>query len=101
MEASLRRRRANQPMGAACAGSVFVNPDGDSAGRLIENAGLKGYRIGGAEVSKVHANFIVNTGKASAADVVRLVRHVRTVVNDTYGIELRPEIRFVGAFDEA
>lgn len=99
MEASLKRRRVSQPMGMPSAGSVFVNPEGDSAGRLIEASGLMGYRIGGAVVSEMHANFIVNSGGASALDVVRLVRHVRSVVNDQHGIELRPEIRFLGAFD--
>lgn len=99
MEASLKRRRASQPMGMPSAGSVFVNPEGDSAGRLIESCGLKGFAVGGAVVSDVHANFIVNGGGASALDVVRLVRHVRSVVNDEHGIELKPEIRFLGAFD--
>ncbi len=101
MEASLKRRRVSQPMGMPSAGSVFVNPEGDSAGRLIEASGLMGYRIGGAVVSEMHANFIVNSGGASSLDVVRLVRHVRSVVNDQHGIELRPEIRFLGAFDGA
>ncbi len=101
MESSLKKRRATQPMGVPSAGSVFVNPDGDSAGRLIETSGLKGYRVGGAEVSTVHANFIVNAGGATAADVVRVIRHVRSVVIEEHGIELRPEIRFLGAFDRA
>lgn len=101
MENALRLRRASQPVGAACAGSVFVNPEGDSAGRLIEAAGLKGFRIGGAEVSGVHANFIVNAGGASAADVLALVEHVRTVVREQHGVDLRPEIRFVGTFERS
>jgi len=101
MEASLRRRRASQPMGVPSAGSVFVNPEGDSAGRLIEASGLKGHQIGGAFISDVHANFIVNGGGASALDVVQLVRHVRSVVNEQHGIELRPEIKFLGSFDRA
>lgn len=101
MEASLMRRRKSQPMGMPSAGSVFVNPEGDSAGRLIEESGLKGYSIGGAQISEVHANFIVNTGGASALDVVRLVRHIRSVVSERHGIELRPEIKFLGAFERA
>lgn len=101
MEASLKRRRASQPMGLPSAGSVFVNPEGDSAGRLIEASGLKGYRYGGAVVSEMHANFIVNDGAASALDVVQLVRHIRSVVNEEHGIELRPEIKFLGSFDRA
>jgi UDP-N-acetylmuramate dehydrogenase len=98
MEASLRKRKRSQPLGLPSAGSVFVNPEGDSAGRLIESAGLKGARLGGAQVSDVHANFIVNTGGATAADVVGLVQMVRDAVKETHGIELRPELRFVGSF---
>lgn len=101
MEGSLARRRRSQPLAVPSAGSVFVNPEGDSAGRLIEAAGLKGARIGGAEVSSVHANFIVNSGGATAADVIALVRLVRDGVEEAYGVELKPEIRFLGSFDEA
>jgi UDP-N-acetylmuramate dehydrogenase len=98
MEASLRRRKRSQPLGMPSAGSVFVNPDGDSAGRLVEAAGLKGERVGGATVSEVHANFIVNSGGATATDVVELVQMIRDTVKESYGIELRPEIRFLGSF---
>jgi UDP-N-acetylmuramate dehydrogenase len=98
MEASLRRRKRSQPLGMPSAGSVFVNPDGDSAGRLVEAAGLKGARMGGATVSEVHANFIVNSGGATATDVVELVQMIRDTVKESYGIELRPEIRFLGSF---
>jgi len=101
MEASLRRRKRSQPLGLPSAGSVFVNPEGDSAGRLIEAAGLKGMRIGGAQVSDVHANFIVNAGGATAADVVALVKLIRDTVKEANGIELRPEVRFLGSFDES
>ena len=101
MEASLRRRKRSQPLNMPSAGSVFVNPDGDSAGRLIEKAGLKGTKVGGAMVSEVHANFIVNAGGARAADVVALVRLIRETVKDANGIELRPEIRFLGQFLES
>lgn len=101
MEAALTRRKATQPMGAACAGSVFVNPPGDSAGRLIEAAGLKGARVGGAAVSDVHANFIVNDGTATAADVLSLIELIRTAVRDEYGIGLQTEIRFLGDFGQA
>jgi len=99
MEASLRRRKRSQPLGVPSAGSVFVNPEGDSAGRLIEASGLKGRQIGGASVSEIHANFIVNSGGATAADVVELIRTIRDTVKDLHDIELRPEIRFLGAFD--
>jgi UDP-N-acetylmuramate dehydrogenase len=101
MEESLERRKLTQPLGVPSAGSVFVNPEGDSAGRLIEAAGLKGTRLGGAAVSNVHANFIVNDGGATARDVVGLIRKIQMVVRDTYGFELTPEIRFLGSFDAA
>jgi UDP-N-acetylmuramate dehydrogenase len=98
MEASLRRRKRSQPLRMPNAGSVFVNPEGESAGRLIEAAGLKGRKVGGAMISDVHANFIVNAGGATAADVVRLIKLVRETVEEKNGIELRPEVRFIGSF---
>lgn len=101
MEASLRRRKRTQPLAVPNAGSVFVNPEGDSAGRLIEAAGMKGACVGGAQVSEVHANFIVNTGGATAADVMDLMASVREAVKDQHGIELRPEVRLVGSFERA
>ncbi len=91
-----RWRQAHQPLGLPSAGSVFRNPPGDSAGRLIEAAGLKGTRIGGAVVSEKHANFIVNDQKGTAADVRRLGDHVRAVVAAKHGIELAYEIDFAG-----
>jgi UDP-N-acetylmuramate dehydrogenase len=94
-----RWRQAHQPLGLPSAGSVFRNPAGDSAGRLIEAAGLKGHRIGGAVVSEKHANFIVNDQKGSAADVRRLGDHVRAVVAETSGITLDYEIEFIGDWD--
>jgi UDP-N-acetylmuramate dehydrogenase len=101
MERNLKRRKATQPMRLPCAGSVFVNPPGDSAGRLIEECGLKGLKLGGACVSTVHANFIVNEGGATATDVIGLIRKVRMTVKDGCGVDLRPEIRFLGSFEEA
>ena len=101
MERSLDRRKASQPLGVPSAGSVFRNPEGDSAGRLIEAAGLKGTRLGGARISEVHANFIVNEGGATAADVVGLIHKTQMTVRDTYGIELTPEIRLLGSFVSA
>lgn len=101
MEANFLRRKKSQPLGLPSAGSVFVNPEGDSAGRLIEGAGLKGARIGDAAFSDVHANFIVNLGRATAADVTALVGRARATVRDVYGVELRPEIRFLGEFPAA
>jgi UDP-N-acetylmuramate dehydrogenase len=101
MDGSLSRRKRSQPLGMPSAGSVFVNPPDDSAGRLIEASGLKGYRLGGAAISDVHANFIVNTGGACAADVLGLMHLVRDRVRDAFGVELRPEIRFLGLFNES
>ncbi len=91
-----RWRQAHQPLGFPSAGSVFRNPPDDSAGRLIDEAGLKGTRIGGAVVSVKHANFIVNDQKGTAADVRRLVDHVRAVVAERSGVELAYEIEFLG-----
>jgi len=101
MERSLKDRKNAQPLNLPSAGSVFVNPDGDSAGRLIESVGLKGVGLGGARVSPVHANFIVNEGGASAADVVGLIRKIQMTVKDGCGVDLRPEIKFLGTFEEA
>jgi UDP-N-acetylmuramate dehydrogenase len=78
------------------AGSVFRNPPGEHAAKLIEGCGLKGKRIGGAMVSDKHANFIVNTGGATAADIENLIENVRATVLKQTGIELRPEVRIVG-----
>jgi UDP-N-acetylmuramate dehydrogenase len=96
MRAWLARRKATQPVGRPTAGSTFRNPPGDYAARLIEHCGLKGYRIGGAEVSTLHANFIVTEHGARAADVERLIAHIRDTVRDKTGIELEPEVRVVG-----
>ncbi len=95
----VRWRRANQP-GGSNAGSVFTNPPGDSAGRLIDACGLKGFRLGTAEVSPNHANFIQADPGGSADDVLRLIDHVRSVVADATGVTLRTEVRLVG-FPEA
>jgi UDP-N-acetylmuramate dehydrogenase len=100
MEASLERRKRSQPLSLPSAGSVFVNPPNDSAGRLIESAGLKGERFGGAAFSEVHANFIVNLGGATASDVVALMMVAQERVADAHGVELTPEVRFLGSFDE-
>ncbi len=96
MKAMLERRKATQPLGLPSCGSVFRNPPGDHAARLIEAAGLKGYRIGGAEVSPKHANFIINTGDATATDIEELIEHVRQTVIEKHGVELRHEVRIVG-----
>jgi UDP-N-acetylmuramate dehydrogenase len=88
-------RKLTQPTGA-CAGSTFANPDGDFAGRLLDVAGLKGHRIGGAQFSPKHANWIVNSGGATAADVRELIAHARAVVRERFGLDLRPEVEEIG-----
>ena len=91
----LERRGRGQPIGLPSRGSVFRNPPGDHAARLIEAAGLKGLREGGAQVSTKHANFIINTGGASAGDIVRLIERVQAEVERTSGVRLLPEVRRV------
>ncbi|MCW5548684.1 MAG: UDP-N-acetylmuramate dehydrogenase [Opitutaceae bacterium] len=90
-----RKRHESQPREPS-AGCIFKNPPGESAGRLIDRSGLKGERVGDAEVSRVHANFIVNRGRATAADVLELVRRVRDRVRQTTGVELEPEVLLYG-----
>ncbi len=92
----LARRKETQPIGEWSCGSVFTNPPGDHAARLIEATGLKGYRIGDASVSQKHANFIINHGSACAADLEALIEHVRAAVERQHGISLHPEVRIVG-----
>jgi UDP-N-acetylmuramate dehydrogenase len=92
----LARRKESQPIGEWSCGSVFTNPPGDHAARLIEAAGLKGFRIGDASVSQKHANFIINHGGARAADLERLIEHVRATVERVHGVSLQPEVRIVG-----
>jgi UDP-N-acetylmuramate dehydrogenase len=92
----LAERQQRQPLGLPSCGSVFRNPPGDFAARLIETAGLKGARVGGAEVSAKHANFIINTGAATAADVEALLNKVRDTVAATHGVRLVPEVHILG-----
>ena len=92
----LDRRARSQPLNIPSCGSVFKNPKGDHAGRLIEAAGLKGFTIGGAQISPVHANFIANLGGATAADVIALVEHARRTVQQRTGTGLVPEVRVIG-----
>lgn len=89
------KRKATQPRESS-AGCVFKNPDGDSAGRLIDRAGLKGVSVGGAEVSAVHGNFIVNNGNATAGDILELIRRIRAAVLEKFSIELEPEVQLLG-----
>jgi UDP-N-acetylmuramate dehydrogenase len=92
----LDKRKQTQPIGEWSCGSVFTNPPGDHAARLIESAGLKGFRIGDASVSAKHANFIINHGAARAADVEALIHHVQSTVAQVHGIALTTEVRIVG-----
>jgi UDP-N-acetylmuramate dehydrogenase len=94
-EKFLERRKKIQPPGHSF-GSMFKNPPGDYAGRLIEAAGLKGAQVGGAQVSPLHANFFVNTGGATAADVLALVELARQRVREQFGVELELEVELVG-----
>jgi UDP-N-acetylmuramate dehydrogenase len=96
VKALLERRKASQPIGEWSCGSVFTNPPGDHAARLIETAGLKGHRVGDASVSTKHANFIINHGKARAADIEQLIGHVQQVIASRYGVRLEPEVRILG-----
>ncbi len=96
LNSMLDRRKTTQPLGLPSCGSVFRNPAGDHSARLIEAAGLKGHRIGGAEVSEKHANFIINRDGASATDIERLIEHVRQTVIDVHGVTLVHEVRIVG-----
>ena len=95
-----RWRQAHQPLGIPSAGSYFRNPGGESAGRLIDEAGLKGTRLGGAVVSEKHANFIVNDQKGTATDVRRLGDLVRAAVAARTGIDLVPEVQFIGDWED-
>ena len=92
-----QRRRAKQPLEYPSAGSTFKRPPGHFAGGLIEQCGLKGYQIGGAQVSEKHAGFVINTGGATCQDILDLIHHVRQVVRDQTGVLLEPEVRLLGA----
>jgi UDP-N-acetylmuramate dehydrogenase len=95
----LRWRKAGTPFDQPCAGSTFKNPTGSAktAGMLIDEVGLKGYRAGQVQVSPMHANYIVNMGDATAADVLRVIEHVRKTVAKKTGVDLELEIKVVGA----
>jgi UDP-N-acetylmuramate dehydrogenase len=96
IERRLAERARKQPLDVPSCGSVFVNPRGDYAGRLIESVGLKGHRIGGAQISAVHANFIANLGGASASDVLALIELAQREVERATGIRLEREVRIMG-----
>ena len=96
IRALLEKRSASQPIQSANAGSTFKNPDGDFAARIIEHVGLKGYATGGACFSDVHANFIINRGKATAADIEALMSLAQLRAEQEFGVELEPEVRIIG-----
>lgn len=89
-------RKETQPWNFPCAGSIFRNPLPNYAGKLIEDAGLKGYQIGGAKVSEMHGNFIVNAGNASARDVLDLIQYIKDTIQNSYGIKMETEVEIIG-----
>ena len=102
-------RQRGTPFNQPCCGSVFKNPAGPSwkqengprtAGQLIEAAGLKGFTVGGAQVSPMHANYFVNTGNATASDVRKLIEQVQGVVQEKFGVRLEPEVKIIGSRGE-
>ncbi|MCM1106011.1 MAG: UDP-N-acetylmuramate dehydrogenase [Blautia sp.] len=98
--AELREKRLHkQPLEFPSAGSTFKRPEGNYAGKLIMDAGLRGYTVGGAQVSEKHCGFVVNTGGAAAADVLRLMRDVQEKVRAAFGVQLEPEVKLLGDFD--
>jgi UDP-N-acetylmuramate dehydrogenase len=91
----IRNRRRTQPLRYPSAGSIFKNPPGQFAGALIEKAGLKGYRMGGAQISRKHANWIINRGNARAGDIVNLIEKIENEIYKTFGVRLEREIRIL------
>jgi len=100
IETTLAKRAARQPLACPSCGSVFKRPEGHYAGALIEAAGLKGKKIGGAMVSPKHAGFIVNTSKATAADVYALIRRIEKKIKEEFGVALEREVKLIGRFDD-
>lgn len=100
IESYFKERKSRQPIQQRTAGSVFKNPPGDHAGRLIEAAGLKGFRIGDAGVSEIHANFVVNFGSARAQEIYNLIKKVQREVYEKFQVLLEPEIVFLGEFED-
>jgi UDP-N-acetylmuramate dehydrogenase len=98
IKALLAKRLASQPLNQPSAGSTFRNPEGDYAARLIEACGLKGYVIGGAQVSEKHANFIVNIGAANALDIELLIKHMQQTVHEKFGVLLQQEVKVIGEY---
>ncbi len=98
MDELAARRREKQPLEFPSAGSTFKRPEGYFAGKLIQDCGLKGFSVGGAQISPKHSGFVINTGDATARDVWELIRHVQTTVYDRFGVSMEPEVRIIGEF---
>ncbi|MCD7778004.1 MAG: UDP-N-acetylmuramate dehydrogenase [Clostridiales bacterium] len=98
MKELTKKRNEKQPMEYPSAGSTFKRPEGYFAGKLIEDSGLKGYFVGGAQVSEKHCGFVINKGNATAKDIADLIKHIQDTVKDKFGVDLEPEVRFVGEF---
>lgn len=94
------RRRISQPIGERTAGSVFRNPAEVAAAKLIEEAGMKGFRVGGAMVSNIHANFFINTGSSTSQDMLNLIAVVKEKVDQKFGIELKEEVLYISACND-
>ena len=99
MQELSRKRREKQPLEYPSAGSTFKRPEGYFAGKLIQESGLAGYRIGGAEVSRKHCGFVINRGDATSDDIYRLIRHIIRTVDETFHVKLEPEVRMLGIFE--
>ena len=99
MESYKKARQEKQPLEYPSAGSTFKRPEGYFAGKLIQDAGLKGYCVGGAMVSEKHAGFVINKKDATAEDIYRLIKHIQNTVREQFGVELEPEVRFLGEFE--
>ena len=96
MDDKLQRRKDKQPLEYPSAGSTFKRPEGYFAGALIEESGLKGYTVGGAQVSEKHAGFVINKNKATATDVITLIKDVQRVVFEKHGVMLETEVKIIG-----
>ena len=96
MKELMEKRNSKQPVAYPSAGSTFKRPEGYFAGKLIQDAGLKGVSVGGAEVSTLHSGFIINKGGATATDIIDLIHLVQNTVYDKYGVKLEPEVRIIG-----
>ena len=96
MDELKEKRVSKQPLEYPSAGSTFKRPEGYFAGKLIEDAGLRGFKVGGAQVSEKHCGFVINAGGATSTDVISLMKQVREKVKDQFGVTLEPEVKFVG-----